>query len=57
MVQVNRVYLKILVINRPQFLVDSNDKFSLILGNDIVLGPNPAGLMRISPIRPINANF
>ena len=24
MVQVNRVYLKILVINRPQFLVDSN---------------------------------
>ena len=25
MVQVNRVYLKILFINRPQFLVDSND--------------------------------
>ena len=25
--------------------------------NDIVLGPNPAGLMPISPIRPINANF
>ena len=24
MVQVNRVYLKILFINRPQFLVDSN---------------------------------
>ena len=25
MVQVNRVYLKILFINRPQFLVDSNE--------------------------------
>ena len=25
MVQVNRVCLKILFINRPQFLVDSND--------------------------------
>ncbi len=31
MVQVNRVYLKILVINRPQFLVDSNGHKSNII--------------------------
>ena len=30
MVQVNRVYLKILFINRPQFLVDSNEAIYLI---------------------------
>ncbi len=31
MVQVNRVCLKILFINRPQFLVDSNDRWFLIM--------------------------
>ena len=30
MVQVNRVYLKILFINRPQFLVDSNDYLNIM---------------------------
>ena len=30
MVQVNRVCLKILFINRPQFLVDSNEIISLM---------------------------
>ena len=32
MVQVNRVCLKILFINRPQFLVDSNDSDYIIYG-------------------------
>jgi hypothetical protein len=35
MVQVNRVCLKILFINRPQFLVDSNDLGSILSPNEI----------------------
>ena len=35
MVQVNRVCLKILFINRPQFLVDSNDANFLIKNGQV----------------------
>ena len=31
MVQVNRVCLKILFINRPQFLVDSNERNYIVI--------------------------
>ena len=37
MVQVNRVCLKILFINRPQFLVDSNALFSLFTSTKVLL--------------------
>ena len=42
MVQVNRVCLKILFINRPQFLVDSN-VVAIILNSKVYVGSHVAG--------------